>query len=363
MRDVGLELPPQVIQAEIHAYAIYLNHERLRIERPDPSRQIISVYRGGGPRLLMGEPLASFDGFLLSSALALGAELVKARVRSVRRAQEFQLLTRAGVFSADVVVLATGVNSRPPLDHSFRYQPPPTMVMAQDELLKPADWEEDQVSAFFSPPQGLIFGALTPKRDYLNISLLGEDLTVDAVREFLEGQRISHGLQEAPVSLCGCSPRIAIGPARGYYGEGWVAVGDAAVSRLYKDGVGSAFFTSQRLAETLLEKGSSRAAFRRHYAPYCRAVARDNRYGHWLFSLWRLTLRRPRLLAAWRDALVKEKDLPPDRRIHIRILWGMFTGDESYRTLFRLSISPTTVWRLLAAVPKVRPFPRHMHDE
>ncbi len=361
MQALGLELPSEVIQAEIHAYAVHLNDHKLRIEQPDPSRRIISVYRGGGPRLLADGPLASFDAFLLSQAIALGAEHIPARVRLVQRGEGYRLTTRADNFHAQVLVLATGVNSRLPLDPAFKYRSPRTMVMAQDELLKPPDWEDDQVSAFFSPPKSLIFGALTPKRNYLNISLLGEELTVDAVNDFLEGQRISQGLRQAPVSLCGCSPRIAISPAGGYFGQGWVAVGDAAVTRLYKDGIGSAFFTSQRAVQAMLQHGPTRAAFRRHYAPYCRAIARDNRYGHLLFALWRLTLRSPRLLAAWRDVLRQEENLPPQQRMHIRILWGMFTGDETYRALFRLASSRASVARLLAAIPRARPTPRASH--
>ena len=126
-----------------------------------------------------------------------------------------------------------------------------------------------------------------------------------------------------------------------------VAVGDAAVVRLYKDGIGSAYHTAERAMTAALDHGISQAAFARHYAPFCRRMRQDNLYGRALFKLWDLTLHTPRLLKAWLAVVRHESALPPPRRLHQRILWGMFSGEESYRTLFWLAMRPRAVGGLL----------------
>lgn len=348
LQALALQLPEEVIQSGLRAYAVHLDGETIRIEQPDPGRSILSVYRGGGPRLLQGAPAASFDAFLLAQACARGAEHIPERVRQVARADRPVVETAGGrAFPADLVVLATGVNSRPPLAPQFGYRPPRTAVMAQDEFLRPVGWPADQVQAFFRQPPGLIFGAAIPKGRYVSISLLGEGLRLDAINDFVAAHGLAAELSAASDGLCGCTPRIAVSPAASFFGDRWVAVGDAAVTRLYKDGIGSAFYTAQAAMTSAVRFGISRAAFRQGYAAICRQIAADNRYGRLLFDLWHQTLRRPVLLRAWREALRREGDLPVNRRIHVRVLWGMLTGDESYRDLFWLSLRPGALFGIL----------------
>jgi flavin-dependent dehydrogenase len=224
------------------------------------------------------------------------------------------------------------------------------MIMAQDEILRSEGWPDDQVSAFFEPSQDLIFGAVTPKGPYLNISLLGLDLRLDAVSSFLERQNLSPGLNSVPMSLCGCTPRIAVSAARNYFGDRWVAVGDAAVTRLYKDGIGSALSTSRAAARTAIRHGISQWSFNRFYAPHCRRIAFDNLCGRILFRMWQYTLGHPRVLNAWIQAVRSEAKQPPEDQIHARILWGMFTGDEPYARLLRLTLGPRSLLSFLRAM-------------
>jgi flavin-dependent dehydrogenase len=347
LHSLGLELSEDVVQSTVQSYAVHLDGDTLRLTNPNLGKQIVSVYRGAGPRMLTGEPEASFDQFLLDHAVARGAQLVPSRVRFVTHGERPIVHTANESFEADLIVLATGVNSRSPLDDDFGYQPPETAVMAQDEFLLPDGWPADQVSAHFDKPAGLIFGALIPKGKYLNVSLLGRDLSTDAVSDFVEAHSMSYNLHSISGSLCGCSPRIAVGTSKKYYGRRWVAVGDAAVTRLYKDGIGSAFFSAKRAMDIAMRRGISATAFRRYYAPFCRGVAVDNRYGKHLFRFWALTYRSRLLRRMWTQAIQAEADWPSDRRVHNRILWGMLTGDDSYRELFRLLISPSAILGLL----------------
>jgi len=344
--SLGIQLPDQVIQANIHSYAVHLPGGVLPIHQPNPTRRIISVYRGGGPRAAEAPPAASFDAFLLSQASSRGASHIRTLVRRVLPGSKPTVETPQGSFRADLVVLATGINSRAPLDPCFGYQTPKSEVMAQDEVLRPSDWPADQVQTYFQDPPGLIFGALIPKGRYLNISLLGRRLEDDAVGRFMQAHSLGGNAGPRFESLCGCRPKVAVGAAPRAYGDRWVAVGDASVTRLYKDGIGSAFHTAQAAMSAAIELGVSDSAFRHGYARVCRAIRRDNRYGRWLFGLWSLTLRFPALLEAWAEAIRLEESWPAQERYHGRVLWGMFTGDEPYEQLARLIFHPRALWAL-----------------
>jgi flavin-dependent dehydrogenase len=344
LRLLGLTIPGDVIQAEITEYVVHLHGKTRRVRDADPGRSIPAVYRGSGPRdRLANRSVASFDDFLLTAAIERGARRVPHRAVKVTHDERPVILAAGERYPTDLVVLACGVNSRAPLDPSFGYQPPRTAVMAQDEIPRPSAWPQHQIDAFFRRPPGLIFGALIPKGDYLSISLLGKGLPTDAVSEFMAARGPEAGLERVPRSLCGCTPRVAVGPARRYFGHRWVAVGDAAATRLYKDGIGSALTTARAAMTCALEQGISPRAFGRHYAPTFRAVARDNFFGRLLFRMWAMTLDTERLSRAWLRTLDIESVRPvAERRMH-RILWGMMTGDEPYESLFRQAIHPALI--------------------
>ena len=348
LETLGVTLPEDIIQSEIHSFNLHLDGDIINIQQPDPARRIISVYRGGGPRLHQGAPLSSLDGYLLDQACSRGAQHIPHRVRDVIWDGKPVIQTSREEYPVDFLVLATGINSRAPLAPKFGYQAPSTALMAQEEIPRPVNWPNDQVSAFFNSPPGLIFGAIIPKNDYLNISLLGKDMTRDAINDLIISQDLSQDLEyNERSSLCGCNPLIAISPAQSYYGDRWVAVGDTAVTRLYKDGIGSAFYSAQSAMQIALKRGISKGVFQKHYAPYCQRISWDNRYGNLLFKMWEITLNKPRLLKAWLRTLRAELDAPPEKQLHIRVVWGMFTGDEPYRVLFRLGLQPQAIRQLL----------------
>jgi flavin-dependent dehydrogenase len=346
--ELGVGLPPQVIRSYIRGYEVYLDGESLPIEAPNPASEIVSVYRGGGPRLASDGSGTSFDGFLLAAACDRGARHRPLRVRQVRWEDKPVVYAGSDVVQADLIVLATGVNARPPLSPQFGYRPPRTATMAQDEFERPPDWPNDVVRAYFREPRGLVFGALIPKGEHLNISLLGRGLRADAVRDFLEVQGLDRSFPSAERSLCGCTPRIAVLPARSYFGDRWVAVGDAAVTRLYKDGIGSAFATSRAAMQAAVTHGIEKRDFQRFYGPACRAISRDNRSGRWLFGLWTVALAHPGIVRAWKAVLRQESREKSRPLTHTRILWGILTGDEPYATLLRLLLTPgnlAAIWR------------------
>lgn len=353
LKQIGLEIPPGVIQTELTNYTLHLDDFTLTLQKPNGNRRIASVYRGSGPRLGDGSHPASFDAWLLEQAVLRGARLEQARVQDILPGEQPRVvLSRDESLLADLVVLASGVNSRLQLDPAWKYQPPRTEAMAQDEAPIPDGLLDSSVHIFFDYPPGLIFGCLIPKGRYANISLLGHRMGSGAIEEFLHGHALDRLLIPGMSLLCGCAPRVAVTPAQGYYADRMVVVGDAAVTRLYKDGIGAAFLTAQEAARTAVQRGISRRAFAAGYRPLCRRIAIDNAFGRLLFHAWRVVRGSPSVYQIWKRVIVSETALPQNRQIHARILWDMFTGDESYGKIVRLVSSPPYLWSTLKGAIK-----------
>ena len=152
--------------------------------------------------------------------------------------------------------------------------------------------------------------------------------------------------EEMSELLCGCTPRVAVSAARGYFADRMAAVGDAAVTRLYKDGIGSAFITAEAAARTAIQRGVSKNDFARGYGPTCQRIAVDNLYGRLIFRLWGTARRIPYFMNTWRSAIRAESNLPPARQFQRQALWGIFTGDESYQTIFWRLFNQRALWAL-----------------
>lgn len=346
LEALDLTVPPDVVQAELDAYILHLGRTELPIYPPDPARRIYSVYRGGGPRL-GGSPCPhSFDGWLLDQARERGAIVRRSRVRTIRAGVRPIVVTPKEQIEADLVVLATGVNSPTPIDPAWGYKRPQTETMAQDEVPMPSGLTAG-VHIYFGHPRGLIFGALIPKGRFASISLLGHGLPHDAVSLFLEEQGLLHSLPNVTTRLCGCTSRVVVSPASGFYADRFVTVGDAAVTRLYKDGIGAAFHTAEVAMRTAIERGVSRAAFEAGYRPTCQRIAVDNWFGQLLFRLWNIPRSTPFLLSAWQRTLQNELAFPVMRQVHTNAMWGIFTGDESYRRILIALSHPAAVLAFL----------------
>ena len=349
LKSLGLEIPPEVIQAELTNYTLHLEGLTLTLQKPDERRRIASVYRGSGPRLGGDDHPRSFDAWLLEQAQERGAHLERVRAQSIEPGERPKIsMDQEHNMEADLVVLASGVNSRHPLDPAWQYEAPRTEVMAQDEIPVTNDLLDSSVHIFFDYPAGLIFGCLIPKGRYANVSLLGHGLGPGSVADFLQGHSLDKLLIPGMSLLCGCAPRVAVSPAKGYYADRMVAVGDAAVTRLYKDGIGAAFVTAQAAARTAVQRGISGRDFAAGYRPVCRQFAIDNLYGRLLFRVWKIARSTPGVLERWKRVMLAEAELPTARQVHSRVLWSMFTGDESYRRITRILLSRQSMlsfWR------------------
>ncbi|MBI4301200.1 MAG: FAD-dependent oxidoreductase [Chloroflexi bacterium] len=356
LRELNLEVPPEVIQSRISVYSVHSPFGTMEVENPSPGGDIYSVYRGSGP-LRFPLPLAvSFDAFLLGEAKRQGATVIPKRVRALRQGASPAVEVGGHWEEYDLVVLATGVNAPDLLVEGLDYQPPPTYRMAQDELhARQEDVEKafgNRVRVFLLPHSDLVFGTLVPKGSLVNVSLLGQDGS-PSVEKFLSHPLVKKALPFPYTRVCGCRPMIAVGMAQNPVGERFVAVGDAGVTRLYKDGIGSAFLTARQAAYAAAHFGTTSEAFQRHYVPFLRALNRDNAYGRLLFSVHRRLKDSPAFYRAQAQMVAEERGCSDPGPSH-RALWGMFTGSYSYGQILRTVLEPAFPLRLFLRAVRQR---------
>ena len=102
-----------------------------------------------------------------------------------------------------------------------------------------------------------------------------------------------------------------------------------------------------------VERGIARKDFARAYAPFCRSLASDNMYGKLLFDLSLRAMQNSLLARACVDRIRAEASLEVSRRTFSRLMWGMVTGDESYRDLFWLVLNPKTMMQFAREAMRV----------
>ncbi len=354
LEEIGLEVPEMVIQNRIEHYIVHSPYASISISNPEDGTQIASIYRGGGPRLSdYGEPI-SFDGWLLEEAKRRGARAKNQPVSRVYLGDKPKIETAGRTLEYDLVVLAAGVNTRVTPVVGLDYVPPVTETMAQDELYagqaQVSSRLGNRAHAFLIPHSGIVFGTLVPKGPFINVSVLSSGRRPVSVNEFLSYEMVRRLLPEKYQRSCGCRPKTVVGMACNYYADRFVAVGDAVVSRLYKDGIGSSLLMARAAAFTAVNYGLSRDDFRRHYQPFCNLVRRDNRWGKWLFALNDRTKNSRSFLLAQQRLIADEQNNIRGKQPVTSAMWGMFTGSYSYRHIARMTLNILPLLKLVAAL-------------
>jgi flavin-dependent dehydrogenase len=359
----GIHLPPTVIQRGIDAYVLHTDIGGVQIATPTDEKRIGAVHRGGGPRDLLSPTWQGFDAHLLGLATARGARLIRDRVDDVTRTDGHPVIhTRAGEVQAyDLLTVAAGVNT--PLLKVFEklgidYQRPVVTKTLIREYRIGRDAIDRSLGTamhvFLLGIPRLEFGALIPKGDYVTMVLLGEDIDNalgDAFAAAPEVRACMPPEWDPDVRSCQCLPHINVRGVARPYADRVVFIGDAGVTRLYKDGIGAAYRTAKAAARVAVFEGVSAAAFERHYAPVCHSIAGDNRMGQLAFLLTRLAKRLTPLRRVLLGVTAGEQSRPGDPGRLSRILWDMFTGSAPYGDIFRRMFDPVLVARVAWSFP------------
>ena len=363
----GIRLPEERVQRRIDGYSVRTADQSLLLTHPQGRLGAIStVYRGSGPRFSPQSTDVSFDDFLLNHAKSDGARVVEEVVRDIvlssDASQPVRLLCGGPdaqvAYEADLLVGAFGLNTtilEKVVALGFGYRPPRYVRAFQAELGMKQDHIRgclgNNIYAFSLGLGRIRFAAITPKREHVTVSVIGfGDVDRSDLRELLAQPAVQSLLPQDDIlagRYCCCRPRIAIAPARKPFTDRFVIVGDASCCRYYKNGIESSFVTAKLAAETAFNSGISAAAFRRdYYSRAKRAVIRDNVYGRLLFRVHDMASRHRILTQTY--YLVASSDRPGDSIAQLarQILWDMFTGNVSYRTVFVRSLDPRLQMRL-----------------
>jgi flavin-dependent dehydrogenase len=298
-----------------------------------------------------------FDRFLLDIAKAKGARLEHRLVDGIRfESGRPRILTPDGPGPLyDLVAIAAGINSNilsriEGLDLGFRK--PKTLRTFICEFQLGRERIERMLGSsmhvFLIDLPRLEFAALIPKGEYATLCMLGEEIDEEFVQAFFETPEVRDSFPGGivPPVACHCFPRINVVAAKQPFADRLVLIGDSGVTRLYKDGIGAAYRTAKAAARTAVFCGISKAAFREHYAPTCRAIDFDNHIGKLIFAASRLFQRFSfarrgilRMTSSEQSRAVTNKPLSG-------ILWDTFTGSAPYKDILRRTVNPAFNARL-----------------
>lgn len=353
----GVSIPDSVIQSAIDSYVIHMDVGSVRLGHLSDEGRIAALHRGNGPRGGNGVAGRSFDHYLLELAKARGARQVPSLVCGLGYIDGLPAVVTADRRSSDgyqLVVVATGVNSN--LVRLLRQKPEPATVRTYICEFK-ADGERiraalgNSMHVFLLDLPHLEFAALIPKDQVITMVMLGDDIDDALIQAFLASPAVRRCLPEdATRAVCNCSPLINVAGANPPYADRIVYLGDAGVTRLYKDGIGAAFRTSKVAAEVATLVGVAEEDFHEHYRPICRAIENDNRIGKVIFggsgAFKKLRFLRRAVLGMTRR---EQKRYSPNRPMSM-VLWNLFTGSAPYKAILGQTMRPSFVGSLAREV-------------
>jgi flavin-dependent dehydrogenase len=348
----GINLPPTVVQRGIDSHILHMGVGSVRIETPVHEKRIGAMHRGAGPRGMEERKWDSLDGYLLSLAVAKGANVIHDRVTEISRSNgRPEINTRGGPPHAyDLLAVAVGVNTavlKLFQKLGFGYQPPHTVkTQVREYYLGEESVEEylgSSVHVFLLNIPRLKFAALIPKGDYVTMCLVGDEIDKELVSAVLARPEVKECFPPASdldQPACQCSPRIVVQGAVQPFTDRIVFLGDCGVTRFYKDGIGSAYRAAKAVATTALFQGISAEDFSRHYGPVCRRLSVDNLLGKLVFAVVRQIQRRRFARRAVVRMVSREQQREGgDRRLSM-VMWDMYTGGSPYGEILLRTLHP-----------------------
>ena len=358
----GINIPTKVAQKGIESYVLHMDVGSVRIETPVHEKRIAAMYRGAGPLGTKDAKWGSFDSFLQAHAVSKGAQLVNDKVMSICFDSNLPLVqTRNGLSKTyNLLVGAVGVNNIAALKLfeglEFGYQSPQiTKTFICEFFLGPEMIKKyfgNSMHVFLLNIPRLEFAALVPKTDNITLILLGKEIDKELVQTFMNTPEVKRCFPPDWVDIrwpCQCFPKINIKSAIKPFADRVVLVGDCATTKLYKNGIGAAYYTAKAAATTAIFKGISSNDFLHHYWPACQSITNDNKIGGVVFAATRLIQK---IRFARRGVLRMTSGEQQKRGAHQRmsmVLWDTFTGSATYWDIFLRALHPFFLTRLLWA--------------
>ena len=372
----GIELPEGIVRQEIKGYYFQTKDYGIELYKPkqSDSSSILAVYRGNGPLYSTHTNIFSFDDCLLKHVVKQGVKVIYEPVRKLKLSADsdtpvtiiYGKQNLLKEIEADLVVGAFGINStivNKIKELNFGYVPPKSIKTCQMEIPLSDTFIKssfnDNIHVFALGLKPFRFASMVPKGNYITVSLIGtRDLTKKDLIDFINNPVVRKKLPhdwKMPDQFCMCIPKITLSHARNPFTDRFVMVGDASISRIYKNGLESAYITSQMAARAAFERGISSEDFDRHYyKPARELLAMDNLLGALIIILSDFVTKRNWLVKA-RLSYVKGKRGSWIANHLNALLWNMVTGDAPYKTIiiqalnpiFQITLIPVTIKALI----------------
>jgi flavin-dependent dehydrogenase len=359
----GIILPESLVQRGINSYKLYTAHGKVLIETPTFERTIATIYRGGGPKGTAGKDKESFDNFLLNAAVREGAVHVPLKIDRIEYKNGRPVLFSKDekISEPELVVGAIGVKSNTSKifeEMGFGYKRPETVTAAIAEI----DIEGHTVSEIFGnsvhlfllPMKGIKFAAMVPKGAYVTVCILGQNMNINSVSEFLDHTVVKSILPKDGLFKieCRCLPKMNVQAPVSPFTDRVVLCGDAGSTRLFKDGIGAAYIMGKAAARTAVFQGVGKEHFLKEYYPVYKSIINDNLFGKFLFSVTDIVKEYKALTKGMLAVVQKEQEDTDNQKVMSSILWDMFTGNERYRNIFMRSMNVRMNLGLMGRIAK-----------
>lgn len=330
--EFGLSLPTDLVLRKISGYILHSGEDSiLLMEDEDDTLAVRRV---------------ELDAFLLEAVRRAGVEVIRSRVTALESQLDgITVFSEGEYLKADVVFGCFGLDPGMAFEIRRRsfYRPPrrlETLVTKYECDRKLMERIGNKILAFLPPISGVEFAAITPKAAHASVVLAGRRVQIEMLEQFLEMPEVKPFLPERMRLDRVYKGAFPCRPARGFYDDRFVTVGDAAgLIRPFKGkGINSAMITGALAARTAATVGVSRRAFR-EYGKRCRFITRDYPYGRFVRVVTYFITHRLSLGPVMRFA----KRNPSFR-------WALaksVSGGATYRDILRRCLRPKVILGLL----------------
>ena len=348
-------LPTSVIKNEISGYHLHSKYNTVYFNRGH-QKKIYSVFRGQGP-LNMNGKVSSFDQFLLDfMANEKNVSIIHKKVTDIDLSHQDYAEIKAEdnvTEKYDFVVGAFGVNTKIKKLLSTGYKPPKTFKFLQLEIQLPENFisqtYKNRVHMFPVYKNSIRFITLTPKWDFVTITVAGKNVKLEDVKsEIMNNKIIKKYLPGEKLNIrCSCTPGIPVNFSKKPFANRFLVVGDACVSRYLKNGIESAYQSAFFAADTIINHGFTKKIIKKWYFKRCKKEYRiDNICGKILYLMHRILYIHP-LYTESQMILSKKEQITRGRARFSAVLWDMFTGDKKYKAILKNALHPYLIYSIV----------------
>ncbi|MHB1126673.1 MAG: hypothetical protein ACYC2T_06895 [Bacillota bacterium] len=257
------------------------------------------------------------------------------------------------VIEGDVVVVACGFKSlnRPMLDDFQKatgYIPPSVMAAAVTEVdTSKARYNHlgNRMYILDGIMPGVVLAFIPKGQNWLTLTALGRKLSTEDIKELFDHPEVKKFIDIPDASQClrchtVCGATVFTDrPARNFYGDGWLVIGDlTGHGRVLKDGYFAAFLGARLAAATILHHGANKESLKRFYHHPLKYFPSDNRVGMLLFHLNIKLIQKGWFSRLMINAAQSEEEKSMMGRLVHGGIRALVTGELSYRWIAALFV-------------------------